>query len=270
LWVPAVAAIADAFYGEPRQEDPMGILDGKVALVTGGGTGVGRATILRFAGAGADVVVNYSRSSDDAEKTAEEARALGVKAIAVKADVSREPEIVAMFERAERELGPVTILVNNAGRTRFVPFPELDQVTDDLWHEILGVNVMGTFYCARAAAKHMKKRGGGSIVNVSSVSAVTGFGSSIPYATSKAAVLSLTRSLAQALAPAIRVNALAPGIIETRWVAGQDEFVNRQREETPLKRNASPDDIAEVIFAFVTSASFVTGQTLVVDGGRRM
>ena len=248
----------------------MGTLDGKVAVVTGGGTGVGRASVLRFAAAGASVAVNYSRSKDDAEKTAEEARALGVKAIAVKADVGVEPEVLAMFDRVAKELGLVDILVNNAGRTRFVPFPELDGVTDELWHEILGTNLMGTFYCSRAAAGQMKKKGGGAIVNVSSVSGITGYGSCIPYATSKAAVLSLTRSLALALAPTIRVNALAPGLIETRWVDGWDDFVNKQRDETPLKRNASADDIAEAVFAFATSAAFVTGQSLIVDGGRRM
>ncbi|MGM0675025.1 MAG: SDR family NAD(P)-dependent oxidoreductase [Spirochaetota bacterium] len=248
----------------------MGMLDGKTALVTGGGTGVGRAAVLRFAEAGANVAVNYSRSQGDAEATAEEARAFGVKAIAVKADVANEDEVLAMFDQVERELGPVVILVNNAGRTQFVPFTELDRITDELWQEILNTNVMGTFYCSRAAARGMKREGDGTIINVSSVSGLTGFGSSIPYATSKAAILSLTRSLAQALAPTIRVNALAPGLIETRWVADQPEFVEGQRANTPLKRNASPDDVAQVIFAFATSADFVTGQTLVVDGGRRM
>jgi 3-oxoacyl-[acyl-carrier protein] reductase len=245
-------------------------LEGKVVLVTGGGTGIGKASALMFAKAGASVAVNYSRSRREAEETARELGGLGVRSASYAADIADEPQVKAMFAGVRSELGPVSVLVNNAGRTRFVAFPDLDGVTDGIWDEIFDTNVRGTFYCCRQAASQMKQLGEGVIVNVSSVSGYTGYGSSIPYAASKAALLSLNRSLALALAPEIRVNAVAPGTVDTRWLQGKDEYKARSIEETPMGRITKAEDVAEVIFALATSAGFVTGQCIVVDGGRRM
>jgi 3-oxoacyl-[acyl-carrier protein] reductase len=238
-----------------------------VALVTGGGTGIGRATSLALARRGAAVAVNYSRSRAEAEETVAEITALGGHALAVQADVSRDAEVRAMVERVVAELGGLDLLVNNAGTTRHIPLNDLEAVTDDDWERIFAVNVRGIFYCSRAAAPHMKRRGRGAIVNTGSVGGLLGDGSSLPYAVSKAAVVGLTKALARALAPEIRVCSVAPGIVETRWVAGREEHVRRLSQDTLLHRNASPDDVAAMICALLEQDS-MTGQTLVIDGGR--
>jgi 3-oxoacyl-[acyl-carrier protein] reductase len=143
----------------------------------------------------------------------------------------------------------------------------LEALTDEVWRKILGVNVMGTFYASRAAAKVMLEQKSGCIVNMASVSGLSGLGSSIPYSVSKAGVISLTKTFARALAPHVRVNAIAPGVVDTRWVEGRTEFVERARSRTPFGRVATPADVAEVALALVTNAGFVTGQVIVVDGG---
>ncbi len=247
----------------------MGRFDGKVALVTGGGTGIGRSTALLFAEEGADVAVNYSRSQEDAEKTAGDIRGKGRKSIAVCADVSDDSAVREMVNQVVQELGRLDILVNNAGTTRFVPLANLEELSDDDWDHIFDVNVKGTFYCSRAAIPRMKESGGGEIVNVASIAGMTGQGSSIAYAASKAAVISLTKSLAISQAPEVRVNSVSPGIVGTRWVKGQEEFMTMHREATPLNRVSSPDDIAVSIFGLVMS-TFVTGENVVVDGGRTL
>ena len=247
----------------------MGRLDGKVALVTGGGTGIGRSTAMLFAEEGANVAVNYSRSQEDAEKTVADIRGKGRKSLAVCADVSDDSAVRKMVNQVVQELGRLDILVNNAGTTRFVPLENLEELSDDDWDHIFDVNVKGTFYCSRAAIPRMKESGGGEIVNVASIAGMTGQGSSIAYAASKAAIISLTKSLAISQAPEVRVNSVSPGIVGTRWVTGQEEFMAMHREATPLNRVSSPDDIAVSIFGLVMS-TFVTGENVVVDGGRTL
>ncbi len=246
----------------------MGKLDGKVAVVTGGGTGIGRATAIALAREGARVAVNYSRSEEEAFETVEEIEDLGGRAIAVQADVSQLGQVEDMFDRVQSELGLVDILVNSAGRTFFIPYDRLEDVSEEIWESIFAVNVKGIFFCCRAAAAHMKQKGAGSIVNIASISGMTGQGSSIPYASSKGALVTLTKALARACAPEIRVNAISPGVVETRWVEAQEDFVRRSIETTPLGRNATAEDVAEVALALVVSAGFVTGTNIVVDGGR--
>jgi 3-oxoacyl-[acyl-carrier protein] reductase len=242
-----------------------GRLTGKVALVTGGGTGIGRATSLALAAEGAAVAVNYSRSRGEAEETAAAITARGGRAITVACDVSDERAVTAMVARVTGELGRLDILVNNAGTTRFIDHRDLDAVTPEVWDRILAVNVKGTFYCVRAAARAMKD--GGRIINIGSVAGVRGNGSSIPYAASKAAIHTMTLSLARALAPAITVNAIAPGLIETRWHGGHEAENAARSARFPVKRIGTPEDIAHVAVALATADNFWTGQVIVVDGG---
>ena len=172
-----------------------------------------------------------------------------------------------MVEQVAADLGGIDLLVNNAGTTRYIDMDDLDSVTDEVWDAILAVNLKGAFYCARAVAPHMRARGGGAIVNITSVAGLTGDGSSLPYAVSKAAGIGLTRSLARALAPQIRVCSVAPGLIETRWVAGREEHVRRLSQSALLQRNATPDDVAAMVCSLLAQDA-MTGQTVVVDGGR--
>jgi 3-oxoacyl-[acyl-carrier protein] reductase len=242
-------------------------LKDKIAIVTGGGTGIGRATSLALARHGAAVAVNYARSQAEAEETAGQIAAAGGRAIPVRADVADEAAVRAMVERVAAEWGGIDLLVNNAGTTRYIDLADLDSVTDEVWDAILAVNVKGMFYCSRAVAPHMRARGGGAIVNITSVAGLTGDGSSLPYAVSKAAAIGLTRSLARALAPQIRVCSVAPGIVETRWTAGREEHVRRLGSSALLERNATPDDVAAMVCALLAQDA-MTGQTVVVDGGR--
>ena len=244
----------------------MGELKGKVALVTGGGTGIGKATSLLFAREGADVAVNFSRSRSDAEDTVSEIRQLGSQAIAVCADISNDDDVRLMVGKVVKTLGRLDILVNNAATTRFVLPRDLEGMTEELWDKILDVNVKGTFFCSRAAIAAMRSHDGGHIVNVSSDSAFTGRGSSIAYTASKAAVINMTLALAISQAPEIRVNAVAPGVVETRWIDKIKPLADAARRKNPLQRLADPDDIAEAILSLVAN-DFITGHTLVVNGG---
>jgi 3-oxoacyl-[acyl-carrier protein] reductase len=247
-------------------------ISGKAAIVTGGGTGVGRATVLALARLGCSALVNYSRSSSEAESTAAEAAELGVAAFAHRADVADDADCRAMVAAAVERFGRLDILVNNAGTTRFIPLADLDEVADDDWRRIFDVNVKGAFQCARAAKPAMLAAGGGQIVNVSSIAAYRGKGSSIPYCASKAALNTLTVSLACALAPQIRVNAVAPGFITGRWLEqglgrGYERIMRQTAEKLPLGRVNTPQDVAAAIMSFITGPETITGQVLVCDSG---
>jgi 3-oxoacyl-[acyl-carrier protein] reductase len=242
------------------------------AIVTGGGTGVGRATTLALARLGCSVLVNYSRSEDEAEKTAAEAAAQGVRAIPFQADVADDAACRAMVETAVRELGRIQILINNAGATVFVPHGELDRVRAHDWDHLLRVNVVGPYQCARAARGPIEAAGGGEILNVSSVAGISGTGSSIPYCATKAALNNLTITLARALAPKIRVNAVAPGFITGRWLqqglgAAYEPVKQAMEQRSPLGRVCDPEDVAEAILSLLTGSDLVTGQILPVEGG---
>jgi 3-oxoacyl-[acyl-carrier protein] reductase len=241
----------------------------KVALVTGAATGIGRAAAVRFAQQGLAVAVNYSRSEQEANETLAQVRRHGAPAILCKVNVADDRGVRAMVARCREELGGLDVLVNNAGATRFIGHTDLEALTDEVWDEILGVNLKGTFYCCRAALPALQERQG-SIVNVTSVAGLQGHGSSIPYAASKAAINCLTKSLARAFAPKVRVNAVAPGPVLTRWLAGHMDHVERSMEITPMKRAADPDDIADAVVFLALGTTLMTGQVIVVDGGRTM
>lgn len=244
-------------------------LRGKKALVTGGGTGIGRAVSLLLAERGASVAVNYSRSAQEAEETVRLIQSRGGQAFAIRADVSREPEVKAMAETVAQRWGTIDLLVNNASVTRHIAMDDLESVSDEAWDELFGINVKGMFYCARAAAPYMKKQGRGAIVNVGSIAGITGTGSSLPYAVSKAAVHGLTRSLAKALAPHIRVNAVAPGAVLTRWWEGRERPMEQLAGSLLLGETASPEDIAHMICAALEQEA-LTGQIITVDAGQSM
>jgi len=250
-------------------------LGGAVAIVTGGGTGIGRAVSESLARAGARaVVINYSRSKEDAEATAASLKALGCEGAAHQASVADDTQVKAMIEETVGRFGRLDVLVNNAGTTHFIVHADLDAVTDQVWDEIIGVNLKGTFYCSRAAAPALKKARG-AIVNVASVAGTRAVGSSIPYGVSKAAVLQLTRNLAMALAPDVRVNAVAPGLVATRWFRkpfgeqSASEQESRTAASTPLQEVATAEHVAQAVMGFLGS-DLVTGEFILVDGGKHL
>jgi NAD(P)-dependent dehydrogenase (short-subunit alcohol dehydrogenase family) len=250
-------------------------LTDRVILVTGAATGLGRAAALAFAVYDVRaIVVNYRERAAEAAAVVGEVNGLGREAWAVRADIRSDAEVRRMVDAVRSRHGRLDVLVNNAGTTHWVPYRDLDGLTDEKWHEILDVNLVGAFRCARAAATLLAEREG-AIVNVASISGVLALetASSIAYSASKAALISLTRSLAVALAPRVRVNAVAPAFADTGWMRSHygDEYDDRVATAArgfPLGRVARAEDIAAAIVALVTGGDFVTGQTLLVDGGR--
>ena len=221
---------------------------------------------------GCSVVVNYTQSEDEARQTAADVQARGVAALLIRADVSSDQQCREMVQQTVDQFGRLDVLVNNAAATFFVPHDRLDDLTEEMWDRVLGVNVKGTFFLCRAAAGPMRASGEGAIVNVSSTAGLRGSGSSIPYAASKAAINVMTISLARVLAPEIRVNCVAPGFIDTRWLArgyGErfEELREAQRRTTLLQQAGQPEHMAQVVLAVITAMDWVTGQTIVADGG---
>ena len=241
----------------------------KAALVTGSATGIGRAVAVRFAKQGFAVAVNYSRSEAEANETLAEVRKHGVPAVLCKASVADDQAVRAMVARCKAELGGLDVLVNNAATTHFIDLANLEALTDAVWDEIFNVNVKGVLYCCRAAMPLLQERGG-NVVNVTSVAGLGGQGSSIPYSASKAAVNCITKSLAHAFAPKVRVNAVAPGPVLTRWLAEHMDRVEKAIKTTPLRRAADPEDIADAVAFLALGTTLMTGQVIVVDGGRTM
>jgi NAD(P)-dependent dehydrogenase (short-subunit alcohol dehydrogenase family) len=247
-------------------------IEGKVAIVTGGGTGVGRATALDLAARGCSVVVNYSRSRDDAERTAAECAKKGVFAIPFQADVADDAACRELVAVCTSELGQLDILVQSAGTTVFVPHGDFDKLSNDDWHHIYQVNVVAPFQMVRAARSALEQSGSGEVVMVSSVAGMVGTGSSIPYCASKAALNNLVITLARALAPKIRVNAVAPGAITGRWLKqgwgdSYDAIMKGVAQRVPLGRPSEPEDISAAILALIGGSDMVTGQVIVCDGG---
>jgi 3-oxoacyl-[acyl-carrier protein] reductase len=241
-------------------------LQGKVAIVTGGGTGMGKAISTLLAASGVSIAVNYSRSEAEAVETAEELTKAGVEAMPIQADISNAADVARLVEQTERQLGRVDILVNNAGYTKFVPMNDLEGMPEDEWDRIMDVNVKGIWLCTKAAAPAMKRAGGGAVVNVASVAGLKVGGSSMAYAVSKAAAIHLTKCLALALAPDIRVNAVAPGLVFTRWWAHAAERHAQMEAGLPLKHSITPEQVASTMFELIKNDS-ITGQTIALDSG---
>ena len=241
-------------------------LEGRVGLVTGSATGAGAAIAIALAERGAGVCINYSRSRDEAEATLAKVKALGVPATIYQANVSNEKACGKLVERTVAELGRLDVLVNNAGMTHFVAHTDLEGMTSSKWDDILQTNLKAPFFVSAAAMPHLQKSDGAAIVNISSLAGIQGSGCSIAYAASKGALITLTQSLARAFAPEVRVNALAPGVILTRWVEGKEEFVQQYIDRTLVKKACPPESIAHAVM-FLIESEVVTGQTLIMDGG---
>jgi 3-oxoacyl-[acyl-carrier protein] reductase len=249
-------------------------LKGRVALVTGGAGGIGGAVARSLAGAGiAGIAVNYRKSAKPAQDLAAELERGGVKAHALQADVQSDEQVRAMIAQVRDQFGRLDVLVNNAGVTHWVNLSDLDGLTDRVWDEIFDVNVKGAFRCIRAAAAMLAEHQG-MVVNISSISGVLAPStmSSLAYGTAKAALIYLTKGLAVALAPNIRVNCVAPAFTDTPWMrdhfgAEYAQTVARASAGFPLKRIAAPEEVAGAILGLITGGDFVTGHTLIVDGG---
>lgn len=242
-------------------------LEGQVALVTGGGTGIGRGISLAFAREGGQVAVNYSKSRDKAEETVQKITAAGGQAIALQGDVSREADARRLVESVVKEWGRLDILVNNAGWTKRTPHADLEALTDEIWQRTFAVNVFGAWYCIKHAIPQMQRQGRGVIINVNSVAAFHGKGSSMAYAASKAALTSLTRSLARAFGPTIRVNNVAPGLVETGFVDWPPGEYDQARQEISTLDLPTVEDLGEAALFLAAEARATTGTTLFVDGG---
>lgn len=252
-------------------------MKGKSAIVTGGGTGLGAATAIGLARRGANVCINYNSSADAANEVVAECQKFGVKAFAMKANVAEDADCRILAETAAQKFGGIDILINNAGITKFASHADLDALDAEDFMRLYRVNVVGTYQMTRAARAHLDKSGTASVVIVSSIAGVTGIGSSIAYAATKGALNTMTLSLARALAPAIRVNAVCPGYIASGWFTKyQGDAVEAQTAENvaksvPLKVASQPEDIAETILFFAGPESrHVTGEFIIVDAGMHL
>jgi 3-oxoacyl-[acyl-carrier protein] reductase len=243
-----------------------------VALVTGASTGVGRSAAIVLAKNGYDVAVNYSRSEDQAKTTARQVEKAGAKALLCRCDVSDDAGVRAMLAAVEKEFGRLDVLINNAGTTVDVAPTNFEEMSVEAWNRVFSVNVLGVFLVTRAAAPLLKKSPNGCIVNTCSIAGLRPSAQPLPYAASKAAVANLTKTLANALGPQIRVNAVAPGWIEGEWMKktlaeNYEGLMARRAKYTPLKRCCTEDDVADSMLSLILHNRFVTGEIIIVDGG---
>src|SRR3984893_8521099 len=246
--------------------------DRRVALVTGAARGIGRSSALELARHGYDVVVNYSRSSDAAESVADEVAGLGGRSLAAQADVAEEAAVLAMVGTIKQEFGRLDALVNNAGIT--IPTPPSDLAGLDLadWDRVFAVNVRGMFQVTRACVPLLNESDSAAVVTLCSIAGLRPGAQPFPYAASKAAVANLTRTLAGALGPKIRVNAVAPGWMAGEWMEhvlgdNYERLMERRAGLTPLKRTVTPDEVAITIVNLITSNPMVNGEIVIIDGG---
>lgn len=252
-------------------------LQGRVAIVTGSSSGVGAATARLLASQGCHVVINYNANADGAEAVAADCRKAGAGTEVLKANVAKDEDCRALAEAALKRWERIDILVNNAGTTKFVDHADLDGLDAADFQHIYGVNVVGAYQMMRAVNDTMQHQAdGGAVVNVASTAAVTGIGSSVAYAASKGAMVTMTLSLARALGPKVRMNAVCPGFIEGDWLReglGEEkyrELIEFNRRASALDVVATPETVAEAILHFISGPQIVTGETLLVDGGRHL
>jgi 3-oxoacyl-[acyl-carrier protein] reductase len=243
-----------------------------VALITGAATGIGRSAAIALAKNGYEVVINFSRSEAAAKLTAQQCEAAGARALLCRCDVSDDGGVRAMLAATEKEFGRLDVLINNAGTTVDVEPTNFDAMQVEDWNRVFNVNVLGLFLVTRAAAPLLKKSPNGCIVNTCSIAGLRPSAQPLPYAASKAAVANLTKTLANALGPQVRVNAVAPGWIEGDWMKrtlaqNYDGLMARRAKYTPLKRCCTEDDVADSMLSLILHNRFVTGEIIIVDGG---
>jgi ketoreductase RED2 len=237
--------------------------DQQVALVTGSTSGIGESVARRLVAQGTRVVLNSVTSVDAGRKLVDE---LGTDTHYVQGDISVDADVTRLVEETVEHFGRLDVLVNNAGTTVRIPHHEIEAATPEVFRRLYDVNVVGTWALTVAAMPHLRASGAGCVVNVSSLAGVRPTGSSIPYAASKAALNHVTRLLANVVGPEVRVNAVAPGLVDTPWTEEWDDVRAAVHAMSPLKRSAQPDDVAEVVLALIAS-TYVTGQVWVIDGG---
>jgi NAD(P)-dependent dehydrogenase (short-subunit alcohol dehydrogenase family) len=248
----------------------------KVCIVTGSSSGIGAATVRLYARRGWDVVVNYSRDAAPAEAVAAECRALGAEVLAVRADVAADADCRRLASEVGQRFGRADVLVNNAGTTKFVAAKDLDGLDADDFQRIYAVNVIGAYQMVRALAPLLERSDGAAIVNVSSIASMMGTGSSLAYMASKGALNALSTGLARSLAPRIRVNAIAPGLVETPWMEkglGAERYaatVAGYRGRAALDAVIAPEDVAEAAWFLGVGATKTTGEMLLLDAGLRL
>ncbi len=259
------------------QPEPIKILSGQKALVTGANSGIGEGIAIQLAKAGADVVVNYVNNPDEANAVVEKIKKLGVNAVAIQADVSNEAEVISMFNQMFKEFGTIDILVNNAGLQQDSPF---DKMTIEKWNKVISVNLTGQFLCAREAIIEFKRRGvkkeiscaAGKIIHISSVHEVIPWAGHVNYASSKGGIMMLMKSIAQEVAPfRIRVNSICPGAIRTpinKSAWDTQEAYNKLMELIPYGRIGEVDDIGRAaVWLASDHADYITGTSIFIDGG---
>ena len=244
----------------------------RVALVTGSASGVGSAIAKALADSRYDVVVNYSRSEDAARVTLEACDASGSDSLLIRCDVSDESSVQSMVEEIENKYGRLDVVCNNAGTSIETLAADFDRVTADEFDRVLAVNVKGLFLVAKHTKSLLEKSGDGCMVNTASIVGLRPGPQPLPYSASKAATIAMTQALSLALGPTVRVNAVAPGWIEGEWMKrmlgeNYDRLMERRAKMTPMKRCVTPEDVAEVVLAIIEHMHFVTGETIVVDGG---
>ncbi len=248
----------------------------RVCVVTGSSSGIGAATVRLYAGRGWNVVINFSRDPVSAEAVADACRALGVDALCVKADVASDADCKRLAAEVEARFGRADVLVNNAGTTKFVALKDLDGLEAHDFQDIYAVNVIGAYQMSRALVPLLQRQPGAGIVNVSSIASMMGMGSSIAYMASKGALNAMTLGLARALGPAIRVNAVAPGFVETPWLQaglGAERYEQALRDykaRAALDAVMTPDDVAEAAWWLGAGAAKTTGEVLLLDAGLRL
>ena len=251
-------------------------MSAKVCVVTGSSSGIGAATARLYAAAGWNVVVNYSRSSAPAEAVATECRALGAQALVVRADVAQDADCRALAAQVEALWGRVDVLVNNAGTTKFANMKDLEAINADDFQRLYAVNVVGAYQMTRALVPLLRKHPVTGVVNVSSIASMLGTGSSLAYMASKGALNALTAGLARSLGPQIRVNAIAPGLVETPWMqdglgpARYEATVAAYKGRAVLDAVISAEDVAQTAWYLGAHAAKTTGEVLLVDAGLRL
>ncbi|HUY56321.1 MAG TPA: SDR family NAD(P)-dependent oxidoreductase [Candidatus Micrarchaeaceae archaeon] len=248
------------------------MIETRVALVTGASRGMGRSIAVALAEQGHDVGINFSRSRDDAEETARLVIEQGRRPLLLQADVSDEQAVRAMIATHTSEFGQLDLLVNNAGTTLDTEPDDLEGLQLEDWDRVFAVNVRGLFQVTRAAVPLLRNSSAASVVNMASIAGLRPSAQPFPYAASKAAVVNLTKTLARALAPEIRVNAVAPGWVEGEWMEhalgeNYQRLMERRASHTPMRQVVTPEDVAEVVLSLVLTSRLVTGEVVVIDGG---